>query len=448
MSIPSGSTYANILNGYFGDHSAEEQNILWLKFLEQHKATADNPPPVSAFVAYLVTGSFKTKNNTYVSAEDVKEDNGVYTLKTTGEIVTHVDSVYASEQSDQALETKLIWSICDILLLLISKLVKTQINTQAAVSFLTEYQKAYQDEMSRVFFYSAGNPVTANSDTAVILSSDAMRTPTVATPSNIDTWNLGYAGITVAECANWLYTKVAEAPAGSAAQGITIPAKMFKWSQSPWGESVRYYEKTGSITIACTRDSNNTFTLAISGSTLYQKYYLAPTYDGRGGTTRAIEVSVPSYYWASSTASVPTDESYGSFKSTFQTLLQNAYTACKAADALHAAPATGSSFGNDISVDPNFELFFPWQSGIMFNYTGVNEKAKASYNKSVTDRGSMNRSMQNYIDAIKTKKDILGDKREQIVNMSETLVSGRKQISNILQTIVRQLQTIMGSIYK
>jgi leucyl-tRNA synthetase len=36
----------------------------------------------------IVSRSFKTKNNTYVSAEDVKEAQGVYTHKTTGEILT------------------------------------------------------------------------------------------------------------------------------------------------------------------------------------------------------------------------------------------------------------------------------------------------------------------------------------------------------------------------
>lgn len=390
--LPPNSTYDRLMRGYFGDRTTDDKNTLWQAFLQQEGLTS-NPTETPELLARYST---------------------------------YIDSLYEAQQAMAAAagdpRLQMLWSIYDILILLISKFVKCQINNQSAVEFLTRYQKAYQDEMSRVFFY-IGAPAVSGTDRNDILSQtpDGIRTPTAQTPSNIDTFKLGYGNLTIAEYVDWLYRKASENSAGTP-YSLTIAGKPIV----PVGNISWYADLQGqpNTTITVTRDANNNYTISVNSHVeMFEKWW------GWIDRKTLLDQNFPQ----TATISIPSSADYGNFMAKAEELFQASYN--QAQSALQAR-------------DRSFELYTPWENNILLNYTGPTDEIKSDYAKEVKFRSERNRNIQSCIDAIKSRKDVVGDKADQQQRLIDSSSSGRKQSSNIMQTIIRQMQTILGSIFR
>lgn len=539
--LPPNTSYDRIMRGYFGDRTTDDKNTLWQAFLRQEGLTS-NPTETPELLARYST---------------------------------YIDSLYEAQQklAESAGDPRLqmLWSIYDILILLISKFVKCQINNQLAVEFMTRYQKEYQNEMSRAFFY-VGAPAVSGTDRNQVLSStpDGARTPTsVEAPSAMPIFNSGSSTSLIDGYVNYLYTQASENPAGTP-YSITLGGKQI----ASKGDLNKYGDLQGHpyTTITVTRNADNTYAIQVSSYVeMYEKWWgwidkrtlLNQTYtqSGTSGSDyesfkntvhsvfqtsynqanaalqtkeRAMELYVPAFYdintfklgygnltvgeyfnwlyrkasenaagtpysltipakqiasvgdlnWYSDMPGNPyitlsvtksADNTYtitvSSHVEQFEkwwgwidktTLLNNTYTSSGTITITSneeyesfmkkAQSVFLTSYSNAQAVvlnrDRSFNVYVPWENNILLNYTGPTDEIKSDYAKEIKFRSERNRNIQNCIDAIKSRKDVIGDKADQQQRLIDSSSSGRKQSSNILQTIVRQMQTILGSIFR
>ena len=376
--LPSNSIYAKLMSGFFGDQSIDKRNTLWQQFLQKEGLTT-NPAETPELLA---------------------------------KYASYIDSIYESQQSgiaNQDSQTQIMWALYDILILILSKYMKCQLNNEAVVQFLAEYQKKYQDQMSRVFFYTS-NPSTT---TEVMSGWGVYGVPKVPTSTDLDNVNLGYAHLTMADYVDWLYRTTAQKAPGIAST-ITLmvrPERLFE-ETSPF------------LSLSASRDANNVYTITINANT---KILTNP------GDFNSKDV-ISTNHIVTGTVSVPSDDNYSDFKAKAQELYTNAYTQANA-------------------VQKNYTPMVTWQKDILYSHAPTSMESWTQSNLSISSwalksRTERNRAIQNYLDGAKTRKDVLGDKISQQQNVIDSSSSGRKQSINVLRSMLQQLQTILRAIYK
>jgi len=193
MSIPEGF-FTAITQSYYGLNPQEQEaEELW-----------------GEFVASLPAG-------TVIDPEspDIQEQ---YLAFLAGKLSSTYRSEASSALSPAEIEArKIVWTVFDILLVLLQEVTALQILNSETLSFLTKYQKEYSDLMARAFFYVGsgsvdrevwkniyGVPEHEGGGRILESSLDARMTPTV--PSDIASeFKLGYADITLQEVFEYLY---------------------------------------------------------------------------------------------------------------------------------------------------------------------------------------------------------------------------------------------------
>lgn len=171
MSIPANSIYSNLMNGYFGYLSSDDQDALWLLFLQKNGFTT-NP------------------SNTDLAAQ----------IKFSDFIEKTYESVQATNLSPEEVNRRqLLFTVFDIILAMMKSIQDNVAVTGNELAFLAKYQKVYTDEMKRIGdnFYIAAPTST---DFAVVNTSDVSK------------WTLGYGSVTMEEYLKSAVIKGAEPP--------------------------------------------------------------------------------------------------------------------------------------------------------------------------------------------------------------------------------------------
>lgn len=129
MTLPSSGPYANLMSSFFGYLGSSEQQALWSSFLEKNGLVA-NPSDTDSVAQ--------------------------------AEFVSFVQSTYANDQTSQQspLEMErrhLVFTVFDVILLLMQKLQDTVATQTGVAAFLAKYQDAYAVMLSRVPTYIGGS---------------------------------------------------------------------------------------------------------------------------------------------------------------------------------------------------------------------------------------------------------------------------------------------------
>lgn len=395
-SIPTSGPYASIMQGFLGFLTPAQQQAYWNGFLQINGLTS-NPLNTDTAKVGLFAG-----------------------------YVNEVASVLSSVE-----QTRIVLTIFDVLTTMMKTMTNTQLTTQQNLAYWAKKQKAYTDMASKV-------AITQGSGQTDLFTP----LPTDIVPSSDPTqYKLGFAGLTMQDV---LGTIQAIAHGGDP-QTFSLAANTLQNVQLEAASTMHLpYNVNSFITMSATPDANNPGTFTFTAQAFHQVYTFAvdppslvssqvfsttitpamTTQDQINAMHQAFWSAFQSFAgFTTSPVGIPWSRQYP----TFPTSIPNP-------DTSPFAPAT-----LPILEEP---------SDIRFTYTGDNSSLLNQANLNVKRRAEANATVQTSLDAIKTKKDILRDIASSVQRTVDSSSQGRLQLTNIIQSTVKQLSNILNNIFK
>ena len=426
ISIPPSGPFTQMMEGYFGNYSTDVKTVIWRSFLETQGLTA-NP-----------------------------NDSDNARLQAFSNYVTHYYNNLLEPEVKFAEKTKVIWTVFDVLLLIMKSMTQTQITSQQLQTFLIKKQQEYRKEMARTVLYQGDPPGSPKAD----------GDQTVTTPSSDPAlFKLGYGDLTLKE----LLTQIVQA----ADQNYELSQRNvvlngtpvvnneveFKLSRSP-GQDVQtlfgLFPLPGSdllsyITLKAKKTADNTYQLSVKFDTQERQYPngLSQFFGGAGSSIVTITKSTDSRTVLGSLDTAITSLTsqfygiYNQYKGTYWEVPPPPRSQFENSEYF-----TEELYQNVVKQYKSYNLRINWADNIKFSYVGNDNNLKNEFFKQSGQRGEFNKRAQSFIDANKSRADILKDFSEQQQRVVDAASNGRQQTLNILQGTVRQLQTILNSIFK
>lgn len=365
----------NIIGTNATTSDTQKANALWKSFLQKEGITQEQ------FLQEVGTNPTQR-----TSAQQKALQGYIESYKTF--LMNQLQYVAESEKVNLPVteQTKIIWSIYDIMILLMSTANKTQITDSDTLKVLTTYQKEYQKAVSRGFFYT-GNP-TLDQKTDPTISSNSFNDP-----SN---YNLGYGNITMGEVFNYLLVKAQASP--NTPVSLSIPS----------GKGSSTFSLTyNSSTQMCSID------MSLTGDQVLQ---------GRGITTWTLS------FHRDSTLANALDNMNDLFKNGAINMQRNS---------TFVPHISWPTVGKDSNT-----------ASVLYTYLGSDNDKKNLYALAVQTRAAHNRAIQTAIDSLKSKQDTLADRANQIQRLIDSSLNSHTQSAHLLQSIVSQLKTILSQVCK
>lgn len=475
--IPNGSPYETILDGYLGTDYADQKSgfvtqkdVLWIKFLAETglKATdplvvAQDPSVLMKFVAFV--------QKTYDSMQ-----------------------VGTNLSPDETSRRKLMFSVYDLIVLMLETLQKNVGVVGNNVVFLSKYQKEYSTMMGRV------------SGSFQIGGATSLPSPNPADPTK---WTLGYGGITMDD---YLRAATENSIAGaSVTTQITsvnskVPLPAANVQQTPTGvikdalqevpqsELIALGPATRTVTSgANVTPSMNTLKFDSTPTTVtfnyvYKQQYSATVtnynYDSDGNLQQTSQQKPTGFFEVPVSYTVsflPTDNEQTKLdkvKAGFNTFLgmglANQATLppgyAFTSDPVHSVTQTIPQAANltvlssmtqpitfynmsNIASEANITVirnitraWDPLYNMVFTSTTDSTQNAKES--AASRRRGAVNSQLQQYITDSQTQKQILSNRADAQTSQENQSQTGFNQGASLLHTMIGQLSTILTSIFQ
>ncbi len=402
LSLPPSGPFTQIMNGYFGNYTTDVQKMIWNSFL-QEQGLSSNP-----------------------------SDTDTTRLQKFSEYITSYYDDMLVPDIKVGEKTKIIFSIFDILIELMQTMTTTQVTSQQLRVFLTKKQEQYRQMMSKTVLYVGDPPGAKKADGNYTVS-----TPN-ADPSK---FNLGYGNITLQDVFTNMVKQAdqnyeaqlrdSSKPNDAVIFNIGRPAlteKSYALGMFPVGHPL-----DASFTLQVRKTANGVYQMSVSfGAQSLQ-------YEGFGGFFGFPTVSSNTLATSATTTSNAT---INTAISSFSSIFYQVYNQFKGTQ-YELANTTDSP---DNSIIYNIKI--NWADKIKYSYVGDDNNSKNEYARQAGLRGENNKRAQSFIDANKSRTDILKDFSDQQGRVIDAASNGRLQTSNIIQSTVRQLQNIMNAIFK
>lgn len=182
----------NIVGSTATDEDKRKANQMWASFLAREGKTQ------SQFLAEVGTDP-TNRSDTQVQALQRYVDSYNDFL------IDQLHYVSMSEKATLSVTegTKIIWSIFEIIILLMKKINQTQVADSKAIQLMTQLQREYQNALQKTFFYTGAEPSLDASSCLVI---------SIPTSNNPDNYNLGYGNITMGDVIQYLFSSAKANP--------------------------------------------------------------------------------------------------------------------------------------------------------------------------------------------------------------------------------------------
>lgn len=333
-------------------------------------------------------------------------------------LVEELQQVAFSEKSILTVQqTKILWSIFDILILLMNKTNSSQILENQSMQTLTDCQREYQKVINRAFLYKG--EIAAQGSSPVKLDPVITHTDT-----NLDTYNLGYGNITMGEVVNYLLSQAKQHT------GVT---QTFSSARSP-----------------CSTDPNEVSTwfwnITYNANNTYSIYFKSSFFND----TKGIGYAYPYDAIDTGAQTVSADAALQTCQDWFSSSIINVRNALIAHN--QASPGT-------VSDPSGYQVRIPWikvgipgdtnqQASVLFTYGGTDETLKNLFGRAIAERSARNQTMQTFISSLQTKQDILSDRSQQIQRLIESSLNSKNQTATFLLATLTQLKTLLSAITK
>lgn len=434
-------------------------------------------------------------------AEDIATANGekqkLYLDYLSGRLeTTHVAEATVALSMTEVTGRQLVYTLYDIILTLLNIIVTNQILESQSVQPLIRKKEEYVKLMRQLFFYRAkgeldkglsqlfmsktaftGTDPDFQTSNKLLGTEDWMYTEVIF-DNDPSKYVLGYAGLTLQDLFTALYNSVAyqRESTGSASFDLCAQPIPIQESSITVGDDTKntvLYRQTR-ITISISKDpATGTYTI----STVLAEYWRHSDRDcTKWENSWELHTAFPHTQTIIPTSSAIETEAL--IKNALKTTYYNAYAQGKlyglvgvegdynlwATQYMKDKLGTGNSnLWKYVWLARAYEPKIPWAyiqaaegktdvAGIL--------AAKASQNPFPTDlsnatltltlqaRGEQNKMLNSYLDVIRSKMDLVGDKADSQQQVADTSASARKNTVNILQAVLRQLQNILASIFR
>lgn len=388
INLPPSGRFTQLINGYFGNFDQSVKDVIWTSFLEEEGLTTAPPDTDSAQLQKFANYVTSYYDNLLVPDVRVAE------------------------------RTKVVWTIFDILIAMMNTMTTTQVTSQRLRAFLTRKQDEYRQQMNKSVLYISA-PISTN--TVLIGNAQPQASQdgvsTVTTPNQDPAlFNLGYGNITIKDVLEYL---VGQADQNflqfSRGEATTNPMVTFNLGGNMNGVST-VNGATYSYQFDVQKISSTDYTIRIRINDLHL------VVDQVFGNHLAAATSADS-------GTITTSDPYASLKTNFYNIYNN-------------PPPVPPR----MSARPPLTIFWPDKS--RFTYGGTDQSLQNLYAQKVGIRAENNKRMQSFIDANKSRSDILQDFSAQQGQVVDAASTGKSATSNLLQTTIRQLQTILTAIFK
>jgi len=368
----------------------------------------------------------------------------------------------------------IIGNIFDIIIQLLRHVTDLQILNSSALEFLAKHQEAYAELMSRIFFYVGSGVVEKNlwdkikkdphyelASLRLVSSLDAIQTP--IRPSSIASeFTLGYGKITLEDIFQYVYQNALRAYAEDPANGTAnFILNSYIWADEDGDEDLIY--RRNICYIAAEKVSDDEMNITIKFQNRYMPHDTVEDHrdNNLDASNYITDIDDPSWivstqYIRSATLTT-TDEK--TVLNTMNEKFQSAYTAAKNNHFVEISTNYLSAYelrkaGDNEAYKEYFadkrDLKFQWDQGILAGSfePDPNQDQGFMLNEMKDTRAQFNQRLNTLVETIKSKIDLIRDRSDQQREVVESASQSRKMTSEILQSILRQLQNILASIFK
>lgn len=383
--LPSSGPYFDILRGYLGFLTPTQKDDYWKDFLKSNGFAAT--PPVDNTNLGLFT--------TYV--------NGIYGALLPGDF-------------HDVEKNRIVVTIFDILIAMMKKMTDSQLSLDKGLLYYTKKQGLYADLALRAPVYIGHTPF-----------GDRPQNKSFIIVNGIDPskYNLGYADVTMAEVYKYM---------------------------------LNAYQQNGHQEVAFTLASDarlepfNT----LDGTVYYrvQDYIRITVYDGGGGAPAFSSQTIKQELQTVANRPVITDVSLpvqfnfvsGADEEAQHRSMQQIFMQSFAQNSRFQANPPGIGWQIDpvppsLSGEPPIHILY-------VAAVNATDKQKAAASSAASKRASRNARIQTFLDGIRSRREVLGDLGDAMQRVVESAGQGRSQMSNIIQSTIKQLGNILNSIFR
>ncbi len=336
-------------------------------------------------------------------------------------------------------QRRLVFTIFDILQTMLKSAITTQLTVGSTMDFLTKKQKSYADLMARTFFYMGTGSIDTDYSVGgeYVSSADWYNTP-VNYSTDPQKYDLGYGNIKLSEIADWCATNVDNTTA-------TTDSPKTSFNPSP-GITPMFVTTTTQFYLDFYKGNGEVD--GQTDATLTMNIYLKRLPDGTVEVKAALLHTSSDQKIGSRSLQYPVTTDFVSNVTTTTgdaTAIQKAVT-----DAYYAAYNQAKNAG--IPFDSH-HLMIPYQPGILAGtvseyHDSDTQKTDAKLAQLTAKRGALNQSLSTYVEGLRSKMDLYGDKRDQVKQLLDSSIQMRKMTTQIITACISQMTNILSSIFR
>lgn len=431
ITIPPGSAFQTIIESYFGDspiQSATAENKLWSNFLTANGLDPDDPDV-----------------QTLIASEDP-------TLLT--KFVQFAKQTYETMQTnklspDEVARRQLVFSVYDLIVLLLQIFQQTVGVLGKNVVFLGDYQRQFTDMAARI----GQNIYIAGQDSIPHMN-----------PDDLSSWTLGYGNITMQE---YLTTAIVGAGGtdirGQSFSPLNIPLLSLQYPPPDPNlkregtaivQDFLTEQSIGPISIEDLYDGSSAGSLQIFADStsvgFTYNYPLLRPADAQNGHPNPyftpLVINSPAIPYSDPNESF--DEKLKEVSAGFQAFLNQSIQGTSLTVGSSMTTPTTLPFGGG-GFQFTQVLARRWDNQYNMMYTPTGDSGDHATQSSAADRrANKNSLLQQYVQNAQMQRQIQGNQADAENSQLQQAQTGISQGSNILSTAIQQMSTILTSIFQ
>ncbi len=401
ITTPTSGPFYSMLKSYFGNYQSDVQQAIWTSFLEELQLQEN---PVDQDVDRL----FAFSQYVHAYYENLLPPDLLFSEK-----------------------TKIIFSIFDILIRMMETATTSQITSQKMCAVLTKKQEEYRQMMAKTVLYVGQYDYNFDGkETKTYVDQD---------PSK---FILGYGNFTVQDIFDYLViTADANYQNNSIDPSKPNTAAEFKIGRPPGA----VYDAEANLNMALFLSQIGfSFSVQKTGAGSYQMGVQLFSGSDPNASHPALllnpNTNAAPYIIDAAYGTTPLNTSSSEVFAKLQSLFYSVYNR-------NSGKIYEIETGDDRYNMKN-RIQLSWPNNINYIYLGDDKDSLNEYSKQAGLRGESNKREQSSIDSTKSRIDILKDfisQQKQLVSSSST---SKGQVSNLYQSIIRQMQNILNTIFK